>query len=310
MQMKDIILIGVAVLLLVFLVNFSIAFYGVKKVLTVKNNGYDKRIYIETMSGNLNFADYEKLSKKDFYVNSTSSNRIFGQYFENPVKTNKTVVIMHGYGANMIVSIKYVLMFLSFGFNCVAFDNVNSGRSTGKKTTMSVKEVVDLAAVVKKAREMTGDNARISLHGESLGGATCLEYLALDDNIDFLISDCAYSNFKEEFVFNLKRKFRLLPFFIEGFVSMAFKLHTGRFLKELSPIDTMKKSGGYENVPILFIHGKLDVRTPVSMMWDLYNAKKGVKKAVEFPQAVHARSILNDKKRYYKEVKDFIDSLE
>lgn len=285
------------------------SYIATEKIFKKKNKGYSVRKYTETMNGNLSWEWYEKQPKESFWIDSIYGYKLYGEMFKNAKTTNKTVVIMHGYGGNYILSLKYAKMFLDFGFNAVVFDNTNCGRSGGKLTFMGLHEVDDLALVVQKARDLTGENAIIGLHGESMGGATTVAYLAQDDQIAFSIDDCGFTHLTDELMFMLTRKYHLSKFPFVYFSSLITKLRFGFFFRDFSPINNMIESGGYENIPMMFVHGKIDDVVPYEMMEKFYNVKKGYKKMVSFDYAPHARSILYYRDEYIKETENFLKDI-
>ncbi len=302
---KYVLFILLAVIVLYLLIGIVISLILLKKLIKVKNNGYDKRLYIETKNGNLSKEWYDSVEKEEFNLKSDFGYDIFGYFLPNAIKTDRTVVIMHGFGSNHIVSMKYAKMFLDLNFNAVVFDNTNCGRSGGKKTTLGIREVPDLKKVVEFSRKRTGENAKISLHGESLGGACSLIYLEQDENIEFAVIDCAFSNMYKELGEHMRTNTPLKPKFIMPIGNLISKIFYRVNLKKSSPIDVIKNNNGFENIPILFIHGKVDKTTPFYMSVDMFNACKGKKKLTLFEFSPHARSILYDKQKYITEVSEF-----
>ena len=271
-----------------------------------KKSDYKKRIYIETMCGNLDYGWYEKLPKEEFTLKSIHGYDIYGEMVRNKVPTDKTVVVMHGYGANLIVSMKYARIFLERGFNVLVFDNTNCGKSGGNMSFMGYREIDDLRIVVAKAREFFGENAPIGLHGESMGCATITKYLERDKKIAFAVADCGFTNLFEEFAFTLRHSYKMTRFPFAYLSSLLCKIRFGFFLGEFSPIDAMKNNDGYSHVPMLFVHGEEDDVVPLYMVKKLYDTKKGYKKLAIYKNAHHARCILNDRERYNREIDEFL----
>ena len=58
---------------------------------------------------------------------------------------------------------------------------------------------------------------------------------------------------------------------------------------------------------MLFIHGGNDSFVPTPMVYELYKAKKGVKKLLVVPNATHARSFAVANNDYKNTVKQFIE---
>ena len=297
-------------LLILFTCTFILSVVALRVTFRKENKGYDNRIYVETMNGNLDYSWYEKLPKEPFQLKSKHQYHIYGEILRNDVQTDKTVVIMHGYGANLIVSLKYARIFLERGFNVIVFDNTNCGKSGGRRTFMGFKEIDDLTSVIAKARSVFGENAPIGLHGESMGCATVTKYLERDPNIKFVVADCGFSNLFEQFSFILGSKYHIPRIPVTYFSSLLCKIRFGFFLSEFSPLKAMQNADGYSNIPMLFIHGELDDVVPCSCVYELYNAKKGSKQLAVYPQAHHARCVLKDKDRYLADIDSFLAGID
>lgn len=302
-----------AILLIIFvsilvIVSAIIVIIASRKIYKITNEGYDRRIYQETMNGQLDWHWYENVNKNTFHIKSQSEYELYCEFFPCEIKTKKTVVCMHGYGANHITSLAYARMFLDLGYNAFVFDNTNCGKSGGKLTTMGIKELEDLMVVVDKAKELTGDNAKIGLHGVSMGSATAMRYPAKRKDIEFVIEDCGFSDWGKEFKYEVHKMHRLPIVFVPMIKNLS-KLYYGIKYKEISPLKDIEENDGYRDLPMLFIHGKLDEMVPFYMMEELYEAKKGFKKKAVFNNAIHARCKLYDSERYQKEVKEFLDEI-
>ena len=194
------------------------------------------------------------------------------------------------------------------GFNVLAYDHVNSGKSGGKYTTMGHIEKIDLLKMTNIIREKYGKDAFVGLHGESMGAATSLMYLELDNNIQFVISDCSYSDLTSELKYHLKRKFGLpkFPFiFIASFLS---RIINGFYYSQISPLNCVGSDFSYK-VPVLFIHGEKDDYTPCLMSEELYQNKIGYKELYIVKEAEHARSYESDKKEYEKRILIFLSNI-
>lgn len=300
----------IAAVLAFFILVLIPPFITIYLMVKPKSEDYKRRIYMETMNGCLDEKFHDKVFKIPFTVDSTFGAKLYGEFLPNPKKTNRTIVIVHGHHSNLIVSLKYAEMFLRNGFNALVFDNEHCGKSTGKLETMGYHEREDLKIIIAKARELTGENAEISIHGESMGAAAALMYLQNDSDIKFIISDCSFANLQDELASNARNIYHMPRFPLIPLSSLYCKILFGYFLSEVSPLNSIRKNNGYQNTPIMFIHGQSDTTTPYKMCKQLYNAKKGVKKLYNPKYAQHARSFLYDKETYEKEVMDFIKSIE
>lgn len=272
-----ILLIILAIVILLILIT---SYYLSKKVLHPKRVCLEKSMHIENKAGRINKDEYNKLIKEDLNIKSTNGYDLDttiiyreGINRENIIKDKEKVIIfVHGYEYNKIGSLKYFEIFRSRDFNIVMYDHRNSGNSGGNSTTMGYIEKHDLKTVINEVKSLFGQNAIIGLHGESMGASTSLLTLEIEDNINFIIADCGYSNLKEELSYHIKKQYKVPSFPFINISSIFNKLLVGYKYEDILPIESIKKYG--LKVPILFIHGDSDNFTPCKMSEDMYKARK------------------------------------
>lgn len=243
--------------------------------------------------------DIENIKIKSSHGYDLSCKLIVGE------KTDRTIIFAHGYTYNIVGSLKYIRRFLSLGYNLFFYDHAACGDSGGKMSTFGVRESEDMGQVVKYLRERFGENHKIGLHGESMGAATAILYAEKDQNLSFIIEDCGFSNLFDELKFQFKKSH--LPVYPLIWIVILFSsLFTGVKMVRANPIDVLK-SGKCDDIPVLFVHGDKDPKTPVMMCTEMYEAKKGVKDIMIVPDAVHARAITKAPDKYMDKVKNFIE---
>ncbi|MBD8031922.1 MULTISPECIES: alpha/beta hydrolase [Solibacillus] len=245
---------------------------------------------------------YDGCSKEILTINSPNGYTISG-IFLKPLETNNTVIICHGVTENKINSMRYARMFERLGFNAVVYDHRRHGESQGKTTSYGHYEKFDLQAVVDKVRELTGEDALLGIHGESMGAATTLLYAGtLADNADFYISDCAFSNFPQL----LKRIFEsVVPIdakYTLPFADFFMRIRDGYSVKEIMPIDAVKQI----ERPVLFIHSEPDDFIPSSMTKELFEQKPEPKMMKIFDKGEHAKSFNENPGDYEQTVAKFL----
>ncbi|MCX7774309.1 MAG: alpha/beta hydrolase [Clostridia bacterium] len=260
----------------------------------------------EEEKGNISRTWYNSLSKQEVFVKSPYGYDLYVQLVKNPLETDKTVILVHGYSYNLVGSIKYSKIFYDLGYNVVLYDHGNCGRSGGDLTTMGYREKMDLKVVVQFVEEEWGSNVKIGLHGESMGASTALLYAADEPGIQFIIEDCGYSDLTKELSYQIWRKYKLPKYPFIPIASLICKLRGGFRFEEISPAAELEKSKMLQDVPILFIHGAEDHFTPTSMVEDLYTAKKGIKERYIVQGAGHAGSFSQDKDKYREVISAFL----
>lgn len=292
----------------IFLVVFIIGFLLAKKLCCPPRFSHQRALLRDEKNGLITLDWYEKLEKQIVYIDSPYKYKLYCEFIERKENTNKTVVITHGYRVNLGFSVKYGKMFLEMGYNVLWYDNAASGKSEGKVVTMGYREKDDLGAIIKWLREKDPD-MKIGIHGESMGASLSMMYGAFDNNLSFIIEDCGYSSLREELVFQFKNKLRL-PVFPFYYVAEWFvKLIAGFSAASVNPIKLFNEDNALSQIPMLFIHGDSDNFTPLSMVNDLYNAKKGIKELYIAKGADHAESFYKNPLKYYNTVADFLKKI-
>jgi len=236
---------------------------------------------------------------------------INGWFFEKK-DSNKTVILCHDYGKNRLQfgeqTINLVKGFLNKGYNVLAFDFRNSGKSGGSVTSICMLEKEDLLGAIKYARDSCGSK-HIVLMGFSMGASTSLLAAAESGDVDAVIADSPFSDFKSylndklmnwklpEFPFN-----KTIPFFIG--------LFTGTDVKNLDIEKAVKKIAPK---PVLFIHGTDDTivkYNDVSRLASLYSSTGNANAEIwECEGAGHLGAYSGNQEAYIGRVLEFLDTL-
>ncbi len=147
--------------------------------------------------------------------------------------------------------------------------------------------------------------ARIVLHGQSMGAATALMMTGEDnvsEHIAAVVSDCAYTDAYSMFGEKIKEWFYLPAFPLVDSACVVLKLRGGYNLKDASAINAVQKS----STPTLFIHGDKDAMIPVQMSKDLYEAASCPKEILIIEGAGHAQAQDKDPETYYETIQSFL----
>jgi fermentation-respiration switch protein FrsA (DUF1100 family) len=225
---------------------------------------------------------------------------------KKPENRTKIAVFCHGYKASKTASIVYAKILMELGYSAVVYDHRNHGNSDKKFTSMGYYEKYDLKTILDWCFIRFGKDIHIITHGESMGSATVLGHLAIDDRVTAAIADCGYSDLGDLLKHQLKTYFHL-PY--QPFLPVAkvfIKLRGGFRVSEVSP-----KVGALQSkTPILFIHGDRDDYVPTRMSVDMYEQRTGEKTLFLQKDAKHALACVVDYDRYCQVIQDFVRNAE
>ena len=243
---------------------------------------------------------YDPMEKTDYTVTSYDGYILHAQFLKNPGDTDRYILISHGYTDNRFGSLKYAFMYLEQGFNVILYDLRGHGLDEPTFCTYTVRERKDLLAMILDSRERYPNASLFGLHGESLGAATSIAVLEEKPPVDFVVSDCGFSDIVP--VLKGAIKGMHLPGFLVDIASVCARIRFGYSFSEMRPIESLKEN----TIPILFIHGAEDSLILPEHSERMKEATKGYADLHLIPGADHAMSILTDPESYRKYVADFL----
>ena len=240
---------------------------------------------------------FETVQKEELWVDSPNGYPLKAVFLK-PLETKQIVIICHGVTENKINSVKYARLFERLGFNSVVFDHRRHGDSGGKTTSFGYYEKYDLKAIVETFRKKIGSDALLGIHGESMGAATTILYAGtFEDQADFHIVDCSFSDFTEQVLHIMRKDTPLRNAMVLRIGNLFMKMRDGYSLKLVSPREVVANI----TKPVLFIHSMEDDFIHPYMTEELYETKKGAKMLKLFKNGGHAKSF-NDNPGEYEEI--------
>ncbi|MCU9533129.1 alpha/beta hydrolase [Streptococcus sp. CSL10205-OR2] len=225
-------------------------------------------------------------------------------YVEAPKKTDKTVIIVHGFSSSKERMMAYGWLFHKLGYNVLMPDNIAAGDSEGRIIGYGWNDRLNII----KWSEMLIDikpNSQIILFGLSMGGATVMMASGeeeLPKQVIAIIEDAGYTSVWDELVYQAKDMYNLPAFPLLYQVSAMSKIRAGFTYGEASSIKQLEKN----TRPILFIHGSEDKFVPTEMVYENYEATTAPKELYIVEGADHAKTFSTDVKAYEEKIASFL----
>ena len=286
--------------LLFFLSSFGL--YFTNRIMYIKKKDDHSILTREKEAGRFNPDDFNALPKREVTIPSPFGYEL-KMILVEPHQANHYIIISHGVTENKVNSIKYMNLFLQRGFNAIIYDHRRHGESGGKTTSYGYYEKFDLKTIVHWIKAEKGPDLLLGIHGESMGAATMLLYAGMvEDGADFYISDCPFSDFKEQLTHVLHTDMKLPSKPLLPIADLFLRMREKYSLRDISPISVIHQIKN----PILFIHSKKDTYILPAMSEALYERKKGPKKLFLAENGGHAQSLNENTLEYEAAVDEFL----
>lgn len=276
---------------------------------TVKRTSYPRTktikesIQHERERGSLT-PEYEALEKSAYTIVCADGYILHATFVPAEDKDSKKFVIFtHGHGYTRFGALRYIMMFRRLGFNAIMYDNRGCGENESRPITLGVKECHDLSDVIDDTRKRYGDDVTIGLHGVSQGAATSNMVLGLRQDIDFVISDCGFSDLI--FLTRSIMKGMFIPPFVAYMASAMSKFIVGFHYGECSPIHEIENN----TVPVCYIHGDSDTYVDCENSKMMERVNPAYTELHIFEGAGHAASCVVDPERYERIVREFVEKI-
>ncbi|MBS7577934.1 MULTISPECIES: alpha/beta hydrolase [unclassified Enterococcus] len=225
-------------------------------------------------------------------------------WLPNTSKTNKTVIIAHGFNGSKEDMACYGEIFYQLGYNVLMPDNRGHGSSEGKLIGYGATDKRDYIKWIKQTINKNPD-AEITLFGLSMGAATVMMTSgeSLPPQVKNIIEDCGYDSVWNELTYQAKEMYNLPKFPLLYEVSAISKMRAGFWYQEASSTAALAKN----KLPVLFIHGDNDKFVPTEMVYNNYAATKGPKELWLVKGAKHANSVEVATEAYINRVSQFLE---
>lgn len=221
-------------------------------------------------------------------------------------ESNRWVVLAHDYHGHWNEMLLYARSYAQRGFNLVVPEMRAHGESEGNVIGMGWLDRLDLIDWCRWIAANKNEQARIVLHGHSMGGvAACLAACdkLLPSGVLAAVVDSPYSD-AWNMLTRVLRGCHLPVRPVAQMVRLLLMLTPGGYdLAEASAVHAVE----HAQVPTLIIHGEKDTMVPPYMSKKTYDHVSGSASGDNsqlrmFPHAGHCQALLSDPKTYYHEV--------
>ena len=276
--------------------------YNAKKERTMKMSGVDWESYYSFMKPRGEWMRAQ--THEDVWIKSDDGLRLHATYFPgiDGGNTDKAVICFHGYTSEAMSDYGSISnYYLKKGYSMLLVDARAHGQSEGKFIGFGCKDRYDALKWIDWMIKKAGNDIRIVLMGNSMGGATVLmaSGLNLPEQVKGIVSDCAFTSPKAVFTHVLHSMYHLPAFPMIQIADFVNRKMAGYGLDECNAAKEVQKA----KLPILFIHGDKDTFVPCSMCDELYASCASQKTKLIVKGAGHCES-------YYKNTKAFEDALD
>lgn len=247
---------------------------------------------------------YRTHRHKEIFTFTDNSVCLYALYYENEIKSNKYVIICHGFTGDPNTDNVLALRYYNMGYNLIMPYSRAHGKSEHNYCTMGWFERFDLIDWVKYIAEKNPE-ASIVLHGVSMGASTVMNATGeeLPGNVKCAIADCGFTNVWDQMSNMIKLNTKLPVNAVMKLINTVAKSKLGFDFKEASPLNQVKNS----STPTLFIHGDKDDFVPFDMHGMLYTNASCEKDFLVVPDVGHAISLYVKPDLYWSKVTEFIE---
>jgi uncharacterized protein len=224
-------------------------------------------------------------------VTASDGTRIAGWYIPagSQNAAAPTIVLAHGAGNAKSEMLAWAAP-LHADYNLVLFDFRNHGQSSGDVTTLGVREVRDLQAVLDWL-ERTKAPPSVAVLGVSMGGVTALDEAAGDERVGAVILDSTHATLVGALQAQLQQEG--FPLSLPGAWSILLGglLRTGEDMSVADPLESIGRVG---ERPVLIVAAGEDEEVGPTDVDDLMREAKDQGAKVELktcPAAGHGKSV-------------------
>lgn len=256
---------------------------------------YDKAVFESTYHGT------------EFTVSAEDGVTVYGTcYSLDESVENDLVILIHGAGGDRISVEPLAKMYLDNGYQVIAYDQRDSGKSEEEIVTFGYLEKLDLEAVVDYARTRT--SGEIILHGQSMGASTAALYAATEhgnENVDAVILDSPYSSMEALFL-EVWHEMDISESIPDPYMIWCTNWYLSwKYGFDFKDADIVKESAD-NKVKTLVIESAKDTLATPEQVEQIYAAIGASKKQLWIVDAKHIEGFVDYPQDYQEKVLDFL----
>lgn len=242
---------------------------------------------------------FKNSNYKEVYVKSFDKKKLHAYEIKN--KLNTWVIIVHGYTNNALEMLDVAYNFYKKGYSILLIDQRAHGKSDGVYSTHGFYERKDMLSWIDYINKKK--KTKIILYGISMGGTVIMRTVGekLPNNVICAIEDCGFISNYDQF-YNQLKYLKFLPKPIISSFNIFSSIFFGFNIYKFKPEEILMNG----KIPFMFIHGSSDKLVPPKNAYDAYQLYKGKKKLLIIDGAKHMKSSIQDSKKYYNEIFNFI----
>lgn len=250
---------------------------------------------------------FYKLPTTQWHQTSFDGTKLVGYYVPAETKTNKTVIVVHGFGVDHKAMAPYGEMFHRMGYNVLMPDDRAAGKSGGHYIGFGYLDAKDYLGWVDQVVKRNGQDSQIVMMGASMGAATTMMMSGMNppQQVKAFIEDAGYTSVNAELKYQAGDMYGMpkwLGNLLIPVVSGYSKVFAGYSYHEANAVKLLHNN----KRPMLFIHGGEDTFVPTKYLNQVYKATRGPKEKLEVPGAKHVQSYATDPVKYQSTVHNFL----
>jgi pimeloyl-ACP methyl ester carboxylesterase len=244
------------------------------------------------------------------FPSSNSNTKLNGWFIPSALASAKTIIFSHSYAGNReepwMPIYKFAAALHKKRFNVLMFDYAYANNKNNQAFTGGLKESKDLLGAIAYVKQRGAQ--QVIVWGFSMGAGTTLQTALLTKDISAMILDSTFIATPETMFQNVKQQLNLPELPSKILLQYLFPLINGSGFNQI-PYQKVLKTA--YSMPIFFIHGKEDERSPYTIIQHLANNQAAnVSSSLWLkPKAKHELVYDTDPKTYFNKTMAFIDKV-